>query len=157
MPMLSSNTWRMNLCLMSISAQAKLPGLLIHRPQTRAREVLAFTDRKHFVNGWENDKSLRRRLYDLPALQTEGYGMPGQCYQDLEVSFRDNRQELWYRWRQVQAKPLLPLLSSTVYLNLPSKAGFIFSRYQEFGVNRLSRNLWLTCQMTITESLLALL
>ncbi len=61
-------------------------------PKPRAREVFSF-HRPEALRDWlKRDKSLRRRLFDLPVLQTDGLR---ECQIDainnLEVSFKENR------------------------------------------------------------------
>lgn len=61
-------------------------------PKPRAREVFSF-HRPETVRDWiKRDKSLRRRLFDLPLLQTEGLrDCQINAITKLEVSFKENR------------------------------------------------------------------
>jgi type I restriction enzyme R subunit len=61
-------------------------------PKPRARELFSF-HRPETLRDWlKKDKSLRKRLYDLPALQTDGLR---ECQisaiTKLEISFKENR------------------------------------------------------------------
>jgi len=61
-------------------------------PKPRTRDIFSF-HRPETLSGWmKKDKSLRKRLHDLPALQTDGLR---ECQihaiNNLETSFRENR------------------------------------------------------------------
>ena len=61
-------------------------------PKPRAREVFSFHRPETFRDWLKKDKSLRKRLYDLPTLQPQGLR---ECQiiaiNKLETSFKDNR------------------------------------------------------------------
>lgn len=61
-------------------------------PKPRAREVFSF-HRPETLRDWvKSDKSLRRRLFDLPALQTDGLrDCQTNAITKLEASFKENR------------------------------------------------------------------
>lgn len=61
-------------------------------PKPRAREVFSF-HKPETLRGWvQGDKSLRKRLFDLPALQTEGLReCQIKAITQLETSFKENR------------------------------------------------------------------
>lgn len=61
-------------------------------PKPRAREVFSF-HRPETLRDWiKRDKSLRKRLLDLPALQTEGlHDCQIKAINKLEASFKENR------------------------------------------------------------------
>ena len=61
-------------------------------PKPRAREVFSF-HRPETLRDWiKRDKSLRKRLLDLPALQTEGlHDCQIKAINKLETSFKENR------------------------------------------------------------------
>jgi type I restriction enzyme R subunit len=61
-------------------------------PKPRAREVFSF-HRPETLRDWvKRDKSLRKRLFDLPALQTEGLrDCQINAITKLETSFKENR------------------------------------------------------------------
>ncbi|MCB0501531.1 MAG: DEAD/DEAH box helicase family protein [Bacteroidetes bacterium] len=61
-------------------------------PKPRARTVFSFYQPRTFAEWLKNEKSLRARLLDLPALNPEGL-RPAQikAIENLEVSFKNNR------------------------------------------------------------------
>jgi len=61
-------------------------------PKPRAREIFSF-HRPETLRDWlKKDKSLRKRLHDLPALQTDGLReCQIQAINNLEISFKENR------------------------------------------------------------------
>lgn len=61
-------------------------------PKPRARELFSF-HRPETLRDWQKkDKSLRRRLYDLPALQIDGLrDCQINAINNLEISFKQNR------------------------------------------------------------------
>jgi len=61
-------------------------------PKSRARAIFSF-HRPETLRDWQKrDKSLRTRLLDLPALQTEGLrDCPINAITNLETSFKENR------------------------------------------------------------------
>ena len=61
-------------------------------PKPRAREIFSF-HRPETLRDWlKKDKSLRKRLHDLPALQTDGLReCQIQAINKLETSFKENR------------------------------------------------------------------
>jgi len=61
-------------------------------PKPRAREVFSF-HRPETLKDWvKRDKSLRKRLFDLPSLQTEGLrDCQINAITNLETSFKENR------------------------------------------------------------------
>jgi len=61
-------------------------------PKPRAREIFSFHRPETLLDWLKKDKSLRRRLHDLPALQTDGLReCQVSAIQKLDVSFKENR------------------------------------------------------------------
>ena len=61
-------------------------------PKPRAREVFTFHRPETFERWLMNDQSLRKRIFDIPALPTEGLRhCQIKAINNLEISFRDNR------------------------------------------------------------------
>jgi type I restriction enzyme R subunit len=61
-------------------------------PKPRAREVFSFHRPETLIDWLKTRKSLRRRLYDLPALQTQGLReCQIKAINNLETSFKENR------------------------------------------------------------------
>ncbi|MFH1008446.1 MAG: DEAD/DEAH box helicase family protein, partial [Candidatus Latescibacterota bacterium] len=61
-------------------------------PKPRAREVFSFHRPETFQNWLKSGKSLRKRLFDLPVLHTDGLRVcQSNAINKLEASFRDNR------------------------------------------------------------------
>ncbi len=61
-------------------------------PKPRARRVFSFYQPRTFVEWLKNEKSLRARLLDIPALNPQGL-RPAQikAIENLEISFKNNR------------------------------------------------------------------
>ena len=61
-------------------------------PKPRAREVFTFHRPETFERWLMNDQSLRKRIFDIPVLPTEGLrDCQIRAINNLEISFRDNR------------------------------------------------------------------
>ena len=61
-------------------------------PKPRAREVFTFHRPETFERWLANNKSLRKRIFDIPALPTDGLrDCQIKAINNLEASFRENR------------------------------------------------------------------
>ena len=123
-------------------------------PKPRAREVFTF-HRPETLRDWlKKDKSSRKRLHDLPALQTEGLR---ECQinaiNNLENSFKENRPRALIQMATGSGKTFTAITFIYRLLKFAKAKRILFLVDTKNLENRPNRNLCHICPMMTTASL----
>ena len=123
-------------------------------PKPRAREVFSF-HRPETLRDWvKREKSLRKRLLDLPALQTEGlHDCQINAINKLETSFKENRPRALIQMATGSGKTFTAITFIYRLLKYAKAKRVLFLVDTKNLVNKPNRNLCPSFRMTTIESL----
>ena len=124
-------------------------------PKSRAREVFSF-HRPETLKDWvKRDKSLRKRLFDLPSLQTEGLrDCQINAITKLETSFKENRPRALIQMATGSGKTFTAITAIYRLLKYAKAKRVLFLVDTKILANKRSRNLCHSFRMMTIENLL---